>query len=339
MVVGLIVALSAACGDRSDVEKDVAPPPPPPAKKAEGCTREAIDDPQTKAFFPSRLEGFCLDADGGKAIGEGTKQKLENLSDFFDGEAEVYHQHKVTRVTQLKYVTEASPAAIDILVSKFDSAESAFAMFTMRVVSDGDPADDATAKPTPGGGAAALGVGNVYLWKGEWLLEIVYSNDTATPAAITKEANAVLPAFAKAIGEKVTGEPGWPALMKGLPTDKRLASGFRLFMFDAFKFAKGPGKVAVGYYADGKKRWRVARFEGTPAEVTAYGERLKKASPGGLFKEDDVEAELVLEPRETTLFVVQDEPRAFKAGIKPEERAALSLSKAEKESLLKTLTR
>ncbi len=291
----------------------------------------------TKAFFPAKLEGFCLDADGGTAVGEGTKQKLENLSDFFDGEAEVYHQHKVTRVTQLKYVTEASPAVIDILVSKFESPEYAFAMFTMRVVSDGDPADEATAKPTPGGGAAALGVGNVYVWKGEWLLEIVYGNDTASPDAIAKGANAVLPAFAKTIGEKVTGEAGWPALMKGLPTEKRLPSGFRLFMHDAFKFAKGPGKVAVGYYADGKKRWRVARFEGTEAEVTAYAGRLKKAAPNGLFKEDDDEAELVLEAKGTTLLVIQDEPRALKAGIKPEERATQSLSKAEKEGLMKTL--
>ncbi len=298
----------------------------------------------TKGFFPAKVGSFCLDEDGGRAVGEGTKERLENLSDFFDGEAEVYHRHQVRRVTQFRYVSTTSPATIDLLVSKFASKEFAFAMFTKRVTGDGDPADDATAQPLAVQGAAAVGTGNAYLWQGEWLFEIVYNDDKAAPDALAKAAAAIVPELTKNIAERVKADTEWPDDVKLLPSKDQVPSGFRLVLEDAFPFAKGPGRFGMRYYSDRGRRFRFARLSDT-AEASQrwlkkFGGAIKpNEGPtvsgadevlSGVFKDGDVEVEALAVRKGAMLIVVQDEPRVLRAGATAEERAKVSLTLAEK---------
>src|SRR5690606_37770840 len=162
------------------------------------------------ALFPSKADGFCLDPNGSdKAFGEGAPQHLDGICDLFDGECEIYKRHGVERVVEARDVDGGGTAAtIDVYLSRFGSRDAAYAMFTKRVVGDVDPAHPDTPDPIEAGGAAALGIGNAYLWKGSHLVEITYNDSAATSVdQVQKKANALLPPLVKAFADKLPGEP------------------------------------------------------------------------------------------------------------------------------------
>ena len=69
----------------------------------------------------------------------------------FDGECEVYKRFGLDRVVVLRYVDgSGAPNSVEVNLSRFKTADGAYAMFTKRVVADGDPAQ-ATVKPLAAG--------------------------------------------------------------------------------------------------------------------------------------------------------------------------------------------
>lgn len=345
--------LATGCGEQSPgAERERRGPPPPVASSAAAsaaaaCTRQRVDDDATKDIFEAKIGGQCLDpADGGKAMGEGAKQTLEHIADVFDGEAAVYEAHGIVRLSEARYVAESGPASVQVVLSKFKTSEGAYAMFTKRIVGDGDPADEATPKPTESAGVAALGIGNAYLWKGPWLAEIVYANDTATPEAVAKEGRTVLPAFIRSLGAKLAGDATPPADVALLPGKDRLPLGVRLVMGGDTVWPTG----AVGYYAAEGRRYRVyARSLASEDEARKALAALTKgegnAAVAGVGdeafktrrKDGAVTVELVGARRGTRVFAIADEPRAMPAGLSDEKRAALTLAGGDKEKLLGTL--
>jgi hypothetical protein len=267
---------------------------------------------------------------------------------MFDGECEIYKGFNVRRVVEARYVDGAgSTATIDVYLSKFATTEGAYAMFTKRVVGDGDPADEASPRPIEGGGAAALGVGNAYLWRGLYLAELTYSDESAAEAALRAAGEKLLPPLVKEMGAKLPGEAALPAAA-ALPKDKLLPLGIRYVIKDALG-APGAGGGAFGYYKDGTKRHRVLSLvredEDQAKDVLASfgkvaGATKEKGVPGGLVrlmhKEGDAPpSEWVLARAGKTIFGVGDEPRALQAGMTAEEHAKVSLSKDEKIERLK----
>jgi hypothetical protein len=343
------LVLSSCSSSEAEIGAERRAPPPPVASsgaRRDACAPDGLEDPVAKALFPSKFERFCLEG-GAKSVGEGTKTKLENLSDFFDGEAEIYHQHQVRRVTQLRYVDPAGTASIDVLASRFERAELAFALFSKRVVTDLDPADEATPRPTPGGGAATLGVGNTYVWKDVWFVEAVYNDDAAKREDLERAASTTLTVFAKTIGDRLPGDGRRPASVEALPKD-HLPSGIRFAIDDGLRFAKGAGPWAMGFYATGTKRHRVARFDGTPERAQEIWKLLLGgARPGGrpavaatdetfggTFSEGDVSGELVAARRGGTVVLVMDEPRVLRAGSSAKDAPEKTLSPEEKVARL-----
>ncbi len=342
----------SGCSDKGvAVERERRGAPPPVASSAGAasvaCTRQRVDDDATKDLFEAKIGGQCLDpADGGKAMGEGAKQTLEHIADVFDGEAAVYEAHGIVRLSEARYIAEAGPASVQVVLSKFKTPEGAYAMFTKRIVGDGDPADEATPRPTESVGVAALGIGNAYLWKGPWLAEIVYANDTATPEAVAKEGRALLPAFIQSLGSKLTGDASPPSDVALLPSKDRLPLGVRFVVGGDAAWPTG----AIGYYASGGKRYRVyartlpkeedartslaALTKGeSSAALSGIGDEAVKASR----KDGAVSVEVVAARRGAQLFAIADEPRAMAAGLAEERRSAITLGAADKEKLLREL--
>jgi hypothetical protein len=59
----------------------------------------------------------------------------------FDGECEVYKRFGLDRVVVLRYVDgSGAPNSVEVNLSRFKTVDGAYAMFTKRVVADGDPA-------------------------------------------------------------------------------------------------------------------------------------------------------------------------------------------------------
>ena len=200
-------------------------------------------------------------------------------------------------------------------------------------------------------GAAALGIGNAYVWRGAWLLEIVYNDDRATPDALDRDSKRVLGPLVKSIAAKVPGATEPPPEVALLPSPDRIPMGVRYRLAVPFPGLPGdpdePPKDAVGgavgYYASSGKRYRVTIVD-LDAEADAKklgGEAAKQ--PGDetvaagdeayryAFKEGALTGEVVVARKGDRLVAVWDELRVLRGGMPEDERAKLTLTAEEKK--------
>lgn len=350
-----LAALSIAACNRSDEQPHRGAPPPPVKTAAPGTCASGggkIADAASAPFFPRTSSGFCVDPHGGeKTFGEGASLPLGNIcTDVFDGECEIYKGFGVRRVVEARYVDGGgTTATIDVHLSKFATSEGAYAMFTKRVVGDGDPADSATPKPIEGGASAALGLGNAYLWRGLYLAEITYSNEAAAEAAIKSATEKLLPSLVKEMGSKIPGEPALPRAAASLPKEDMIPLGVRFVTKDLVGI-DGVGAGALGYYRAGDKRFRIASIERADADqakdvITTLGkvagaEKEKHVGEGAvrlMHKDAGAAVEWILARRGKIVIGVGDEARVLKSGMTAEEHAKVSLTKDEKIERVKKL--
>jgi hypothetical protein len=303
-------------------------------------------------FFPQSSSGFCLDPNGGdKTFGEGGTLPIDHICDLFDGECEIYKGYGVRRVVEARYVDgKGTPATVDVHLSRFGTTEGAYAMFTRRVVGDGDPADPSTPHPVEAGGAAALGLGNAYLWRGLYLAELTYNDENAAEAAMKSAGEKLLPPLLEEMGAKIPGETALPPAAAALPKDGLLPLGIRFSTRDLLG-VDGAGPGAFGYYQAGAKRWRVASVVRADADqakdvlstlAKVSGAAKEKGVGEGavrLMQKDGEGApvEWVFARVGKAVLGVGDEPRVLKHGQTADEHTRLTLSKDEKVDRLKKI--
>jgi hypothetical protein len=337
---------------KGDEPRGAPPPPPAPAAKAGACAAGGgkIADATSAPYFPRASGGYCLDPNGGdKAFGDAAALPLDEICSLFDGECEIYKGYGVRRVVQARYVDGGgSPANIDVNVSRFATSEGAYAMFTRRVVGDGDPADDSTPKPTPGGGAAALGLGNAYVWRGLYLVELTYNNQDAAEAAVKSVSEKLLPPLVREMGDKLPGETALPPAAAALPKDGLIPLGIRYITADLLS-KTGSGAGAFGYYRAGDKRWRVgviARGDvdqakdvlSTLAKIRGSAKEKNIGDGAVRFMHKDGETpptEWVFARSGKLIVGVGDELRSLKATMSADEHAKVTLTTEEKIERLK----
>lgn len=347
----LVVAFVALAGCKAD-EPRGAPPPPPPAAKPAACSGGGgtIADAASAPFFPRTTEGFCLDPNGGdKAFGEAAALPLDGICDMFDGECEVYKGFGVRRVVEAHYVSGTGGVAdVEVHLSKFASTEGAYGMFTKRTVGDGDPVDEATPRPIEGGGTAALGLGNAYLWRGQYLAEITYNDGSMAEAALKSASDKVLPGLVKEMGAKLPGETALLPAAAALPKENLLPLGIRYVVKDVLD-VDGAGAGAFGYYREGEKRYRVlvvVRSDVDQAKdvLTSFAKlpgagREKGIGDGAvrlMHKEgESAPTEWLFARADKAVYGLGDEVRVLRSGMTAEEHAKVSLGKEEKAARLK----
>jgi hypothetical protein len=285
-------------------------------------------------------------------MGEGAPLPLEHICDVFDGECEIYKGYNVRRVLEARYVDGAGSAAtIDVHLSKFGTTESAYAMFTKRVVGDGDPAGEATPRAVEGGGAAAMGVGNAYLWKGLHLVELTYNDASAAEAAVKAASDRILPPLVKEIGSRLPGETASPPAVARLPQPSLIPLGVRYITKEVLGI-DGVGAGAFGYYREGDKRYRMASIVRGDADQAkdvmatlakqAGATKEKGIGEGAVrfmhkeSKEGDGHAVEWLFARSGKVVLgIGDEKHVLRSGMTADEVAKVSLTRDEKTERLK----
>src|SRR5690606_8444543 len=255
-----------------------------------------------------------------------------DVCNLFDGECEIYKRFDGKQVREVHYVDGAgSGATIDVYLSKFSSGDNAYAMSTKRVVGDGDPPHPDTPRPIAGGGAAALGIGNAYVWRGPFLAEITFNDSKASAEQIQKRADKVLPPLVSALGGKLPGDVELPDAARSLPRDKQIPLGVRYLVKDVLG-VEGLGPAALGYYADGEQRWRVLGMV-HPDAAQAKDALASFGKLAGATKEKDLgdaawrimvedggaQTEWIIARKGSQLFGVGDEPRVLKSGMSADE--------------------
>lgn len=252
--------LALACSKKTEKVEQGSAPPPVASSKPGACSSGggSVSDAVSSAYFPKVAGSYCIDPNGdARTYGEAAKGTLETVcTELLDGECEVYKNYGLKRVVTLRYVDGAgSPGTVNVITSRFASAEGAFAFFTKRVLADGDPVDG-TPKELPAGAEGALGTGIAYIWRGELVAELSYSNELETPEQIKGTSAKVLPELARQIGDHLPGDVNPLPAVRLLPTERLVPMGIGYAHRDALGVA-GLGAGAIGYYQDGNDRYRV----------------------------------------------------------------------------------
>jgi hypothetical protein len=252
--------LALGCSKKAEKVEQGSAPPPVASSKPGACTTGggSVSDVVSAAYFPRLAGSYCVDPNGdARTYGEAAKGTLETVcTELLDGECEVYKNYGLKRVVTLRYVDGAgSPGTVNVITSRFGSAEGAFAFFTKRVIADGDPADG-TPKELSAGAKAALGTGIAYVWRGELVAELSYANELETPDQIKVTSAKVLPELTRLIGEHLPGDVNPLPAVRLLPQESMLPMGIAYAHRDALGVA-GLGAGAIGYYQQGAERYRV----------------------------------------------------------------------------------
>jgi hypothetical protein len=262
----------------------------------------------------------------------------------------VYKRFGLDRVVVLRYVDgSGAPNSVEVNVSRFSSVDGAYAMFTKRVVADGDPAR-ASVKPLEAGGSGAMSSSNAYVWRGAYLAELTFvTEDTKmTPEQMAAANEHSTGAIAKAIGSKMPGLTDPPGGASLLPTASRIPLGVGYYPKDALGLT-AIGPVAVGFYKDGEKRWRDVAIVRPDAAGAGEAFRAFKLRPGstalkGVGDEaaqvvlqeaaDRAKAEYLVARRGATVFAVGDEELVLDPGTPNDKLAPKKLTKDEKQQRL-----
>ncbi|PIE05704.1 MAG: hypothetical protein CSA75_03380 [Sorangium cellulosum] len=284
--------------------------------------------------------------------GANAKKKIDAIcTEAFNGDCENYKSFGLQRVVTLRYVDgNGSPGAVDVVLSKYSSAEGAFGMFTKRVISDGDPAREHAPQKMKVAGMGALGTGTAYLWRAQIVVELTYSNDQQTPKQLEASSAQLLAALGKAVANKLPGPVTLPKAAARLPTDARIPLGIRFEPKNAFS-VQGGGAGAWGYYRDGKKRYRIlsiTRRDNEQAKdvITSIlkldgARRVKDVGNGAvrlmMGEADGPRAEWIVARINNQIFGIGDEASVLVPGMSSADHDAVSFSRSEKVNRLRKL--
>jgi hypothetical protein len=346
-VVALICSawLALGCSKKAEKVEQGSAPPPVASSKPGACAGGGgtVTDSVSAAYFPRLAGSYCIDPNGdARTYGEAAKGTLETVcTELLDGECEVYKNYGLKRVVTLRYVDGAgSPGSVNVTASRFASAEGAFAFFTKRVIADGDPADG-TPKELPAGAEGALGTGIAYVWRGEIVAELSYTNELETPDQLKASSAKVLPELARQVGDHLPGDVNPLPSVRLLPTERLLPMGISYAHRDVLGVA-GLGSGAVGYYQDGSERYRVVGLARADEDSAKDVLGTLKKLPGAKGQKDlgfdavafttreadgAPQAEWLAGRSGSNVIIVGDEPLKLKSGdgghLPPDKRLAL----------------
>ena len=332
-----------------------AAPPPIESSKPGACAAGggSVKDKVSAAFFPRSAGAYCVDPNGeARAYGDNAPANIDKVcTELFDGECEVYKSFGLKRVVTLRYVDgKGSPGAVNINLSQFATKDGAYAFFTKRVVADADPVEAAPAK-LAAGGVGASGTGIAYVWRGEHVIELSYTNELESPDQLKQSAERAIPPIAKGMGDQLPGDKEPPKAVQALPADGLVPLGVSFSSGDALEVS-GVGPGAIGFYKSGDKRWRVLSIlrsdEDAAKDVMKTLKKTDgaKALKGQTFdalvlerREDDASPKLmwVVGRRGERVFAIGDEEHVLSSEQTAAAAAKVSLSEAEKLERLKAL--
>lgn len=354
VVAALAGGLALSACKRGESEEHGAAPPPTPSAKPGVCSNGGgtPTDSASAGFFTRVVGEYCIDPNGDtRAYGEGAKGTLDDVcTEQLDGECEVYKTFGLSRVVTLRYVDgKGSPGAVAVLVSRFASKEGAYAFFTKRIIADADPAKT-TVTALDAGAAGAVGSGVAYVYRGEYLAELSYTNEAEPPDRMRESGKRILPEIAKSLGSKLPGDVALPAAVSLLPPEHRIPMGTSYVTKDLLGVT-GLGGGAFGFYQDGERRYRVvASVLADEDAANDVLEALRKAAKATTLKElpfpavsasvkreDGPRTDWVLGRKGNRVFGVGDEELVLGEGLSKDAENRTKLPQSEKVALLKKL--
>lgn len=265
LAVILPFVLACGCSKKSapNVERGDTPPPVE-ATQLGRCAQGGgtVSDSVSAGFFARTVNDYCIDPNSEtRAYGKSATGTLDQVcTELFDGECEVYRAYGLERVVTVRYAdAKGSTSTVNVVLSRFETPRGAYGFFTKRVVADSDPIDSKV-KTLAAGGAAALASTIAYVWRGTYVAELSYVNDSESPDALRQSAARILPDIAKSIGSLVPGDVALPDTAGMLPSEGLISLGIAYEPHDLLNI-QGVGPGSYGFYAEQEHRYRIALLE------------------------------------------------------------------------------
>lgn len=205
-----VIAVAGCKKKESNIDHGDTPPPVEsiqPSRCADGGG--IVQDQTSAAFFTRSVGDYCIDPNSEtRAFGKNAPGTLDQVcTELFDGECEVYRMYGLERVVTVRYADgKGSTSTVNVVLSRFESPRGAFGFYTKRVVADADPIDTKI-KPLAVGGAGSLASTISYVWRGLYVAELSYVNDSESPDALRLSASRVLPDLANRLAIRCRATP------------------------------------------------------------------------------------------------------------------------------------
>jgi hypothetical protein len=235
------VAVSARTGPPSGSAP--AAPAPGPCK----TPGSLAPDSDVAAWFPVSIGSHCLDplADVRRYGGKG-EPPLAGACAALGVECETPVRLGLTRIVSVRYVgVKEELGRIGASVWSFGDPETALAYLTGRVAVDTELARSPVLLEG-GAGGVLVGTGAA-LVRGAAVALFELEDERSTLAERSKRAAGVLPALARAVGERLPGSTRFPRAVELLPPEGRSLLTLRYEAFDLFGIA-GVGRGARTHY-------------------------------------------------------------------------------------------
>jgi len=279
--IAIVAIFAASSCKKKEVPVERGDTPPPVESIQPGrCSQGggSVADTVSATFFPKKVADYCIDPNSEtRAYGKNAPGTLDQVcTELFDGECEVYRMFGLERVVTVRYADgKGSTSTVNVVLSRFESVRGAYGFYTKRVVADADPVDTKS-KALAVGGAGALASTIAYLWRGLYVAELSYVNDTESPDALRQSAAGILPDFTRSMGDALPGDTQLPDTAGLLPAEGRVPMGIVYEPRDILGI-QGAGPGAYGFYAANGRRYRLAMLErGDEASSQDVMKTLKK---------------------------------------------------------------
>jgi hypothetical protein len=298
-----------------------------------GEDTDAVSAPTFPRTVKAANVDYCIDPQGQvRTFGEKGQLTLEDVcTTAVDGECEVYKHFGLKRFVSLRYVDgSGAGGSVEIYLSQYADTAGAYAMYTKRVIADGDPADPSAPKFLDAGGAGAIGTGRAYVWRADELAELQYNNDNETLAQLAASSAAVLAPLAKLVGANIKGALDKPPSAAALPTTNLVSPNAIAYVPKEVLGVPGVGAGAVGYYADGPQRYRLVAIQKVDADQARSVMKTLGGTPGAMPLASVPGAD------ESVLVTLQSSPEAPKVNWLFSRKASLVAGAGDEELLLKT---
>jgi hypothetical protein len=235
-----------------------------PAGELDAASARALGE------LPRELGRFGIDVYAGvRAYGSGAPASLERACEQILGPG-CADGRGLEHVLVLRYVDrqrsagQGSRATLDVVVSRYEDSDGAYARFTDDLIGERDPGElDARALDVPG--VSVIAGERVDGWIGRYVLALARSDESEPLERRRAAAAGDLPEAARQLVAALRAEPDLPLSVQKLPRAHRLPLGVRGVAGDPLG-VPGVGTGALGYYREGDKRWRVLAIVRSDAE-------------------------------------------------------------------------
>ncbi len=313
-----------------------------PHRSSETC--EAPSEGSAKTRLPLKLGKLCLSGSvPARAFGAGSPSLVTFCQGWLGTSCERFAPFRLQHAEVATYQSKVDVNSLEVQALRFENPSLAYGYFTRVALQGGDPRRSAFTAFEAGAGAAQSQNEGVVV-AGNEVISLRLVNPALPPLRAVAQAGATMPALARELLTALRAESLKPLEVRLLPAADRLPLAVDYEPEDVLDVS-GLGPGAVGYYARGAKRWRLAALdrgeEDAASDVVStlrkfHGANVLKQAPfdalGFSARRDEERARSawLLTRRAQRIYAIGDDDFARPLGQLQGDAEASQLSESEK---------